>query len=909
MPPIRHQTQTREKDLIRAIVNEDEGKIKKLVKSTAPHLKDLSYIGTEERAKQTPLVFACYSKKLKSIKVLLESGVDPNIPDQIGIPPIIILTLILSKDTSIEIKKEFDSLFQLFLEKNARTEYKNDSGQNMLMYFIEYNYTAASITLIKNNPLLINDCDKKNNSPLNFAIEHQQLPVIIQLVEHGANLTHINEQGNNILHILPNTMASHQIAVIIFKYIQSKMALNYEFINKKNNEGDTPLAFALFSGNLELIKLLIAAGADGLITNYGEMLPIHCAISGIINPGVSDETIDLFIKIFDLLHALPFPKEICKHPVLSLFFLQETEISPPNFDRLLDKLIEIGYHDEINVKNKKTITSLTISKAWMFDAAKKKFPSLQCQEVNGKLIISRSKQNYETLFIKNEWGYEINRLQTHLTKIESTVCKKEALALFIDLLKSIEYKYIEKIYYNQGFISICNMLFEFTLNNELEKNEAFFNYANEFLTKLLVIEGIVYDRSFSNTSMAFYLKRFDFFIQTQINYSVHSMFSMLSYINSSAELLQYYAYCMSLLLSRSPERYLLDLLKVFSKSILSRYNKSYEVNELYYSRLLEFLTVHLKTINALFNSYHKEKLPIPVEEVEEYQQCIDLFTHGLTRLGDQYKKYYSYQKFIIQFRKDLEGKLPKEKVLPDVLLSTKRINRPIKTRTFVEREISEKTSYSPEEIEKRIALQAAEEKDRNEERKREQALRRELKSSFETEDHQKTHDTSNINAFDSKAPTINPEENVKSLYKHILAANKNSDVIKLEYPQNTKNSFWGCFAASPQQFDECKDKLFDDEFKTFLNKFNEGKITFDQNGTGIVCFGDLYYLRIDKHLIRVHAHKYQLYKDAPILLVFNTVTTHDFHEAILNDPHAKQVFNHDPVAPPIRSQPIIATID
>lgn len=54
---------------------------------------------------------------------------------------------------------------------------------------------------------------------------------------------------------------------------------NLEILNQRDSQGNTPLHYAARCGNLQVLKVLIKAGADINIVDLQEFLPIHHAIS------------------------------------------------------------------------------------------------------------------------------------------------------------------------------------------------------------------------------------------------------------------------------------------------------------------------------------------------------------------------------------------------------------------------------------------------------------------------------------------------------------------------------------------------------------------------------------------------------------------------------------------------------
>ena len=50
-------------------------------------------------------------------------------------------------------------------------------------------------------------------------------------------------------------------------------------MNRRDNEGETPLYWASWKGHLEVVRALIAAGADVNKNNYDGMTPLSMALA------------------------------------------------------------------------------------------------------------------------------------------------------------------------------------------------------------------------------------------------------------------------------------------------------------------------------------------------------------------------------------------------------------------------------------------------------------------------------------------------------------------------------------------------------------------------------------------------------------------------------------------------------
>ncbi len=106
--------------------------------------------------------------------------------------------------------------------------------------------------LAKINTDTINKPNKSGYTPLIIAGYRNQLDAVKALLDLGANVNAVSEDGT----VLTAACYKSNVALV-------KLLLAYKAdVNIKNNGGTTPLMFAIMDENEEIVKLLIAAGAD-----------------------------------------------------------------------------------------------------------------------------------------------------------------------------------------------------------------------------------------------------------------------------------------------------------------------------------------------------------------------------------------------------------------------------------------------------------------------------------------------------------------------------------------------------------------------------------------------------------------------------------------------------------------------
>jgi ankyrin repeat protein len=129
---------------------------------------------------------------------------------------------------------------------------------------------------------------EKNTAPeydmlLAESIEKKDTALFNESIRNGAGTTLEGKNGGNIFHLMNGTFASENLIL---------MLKNKGFsINETDNRGNSPLHFAILSGENEYARSLINQGADLNIKNNLELSPLHLAV--LLN---DEEVVDELLK-------------------------------------------------------------------------------------------------------------------------------------------------------------------------------------------------------------------------------------------------------------------------------------------------------------------------------------------------------------------------------------------------------------------------------------------------------------------------------------------------------------------------------------------------------------------------------------------------------------------------------------
>ncbi|WP_342255471.1 ankyrin repeat domain-containing protein [Spiroplasma endosymbiont of Poecilobothrus nobilitatus] len=210
---------------------------------------------------------------LEITKLLIDNGADVNLQDENGTTPIYYA---ISTD-NIEIVK-------LLIDNGADVKNINKNGLTPLYYAIILD-KKEMVQFLINNGADVNLRDKNGLTPLHFAIDENNKEMVQFLINNGADVNiKITSTGATILHyaIIKNKKEMVKLLINngadVNKGVDSLIPLNYAIgekkemiqllidngadVNLQDENGLTPLYYAINTENIEIVKLLLTNGAD-----------------------------------------------------------------------------------------------------------------------------------------------------------------------------------------------------------------------------------------------------------------------------------------------------------------------------------------------------------------------------------------------------------------------------------------------------------------------------------------------------------------------------------------------------------------------------------------------------------------------------------------------------------------------
>lgn len=115
----------------------------------------------------------------------------------------------------------------------------------------------------------VNDADYQQLTSLHYAAHHGHLKVVKLLVEEGADIRAVSEDGKKPIH----SAASNAHKNIVLLFVQQGLSIN----DPDTNLIWTPLHYAAHSGNLDFVQSLLAEGANFNAVDADNAKPLHIA--------------------------------------------------------------------------------------------------------------------------------------------------------------------------------------------------------------------------------------------------------------------------------------------------------------------------------------------------------------------------------------------------------------------------------------------------------------------------------------------------------------------------------------------------------------------------------------------------------------------------------------------------------
>ncbi len=241
----------------------------------------------------TPLYKACFDGSLDIAKVLVDAGADVNLKSTHGYAPLF-----------VAVKTKHKLVVDYLLSKGARIDEKNGPNGLTALYKACFDGSFDIATVLVDAEAYVNLKSTEGYAPLFVAVQNKHKPVVEYLLSNGARIDEKNGPDGltalykacangslDIATVLVDAEADINVKdefgftpfysavqnkhIPVIKYLLSKGAR----IDEKNGPyDDTALNRACVIGSLEIVKILVNAGADINAVNKQGKSPLDFAV-------------------------------------------------------------------------------------------------------------------------------------------------------------------------------------------------------------------------------------------------------------------------------------------------------------------------------------------------------------------------------------------------------------------------------------------------------------------------------------------------------------------------------------------------------------------------------------------------------------------------------------------------------
>ena len=838
----------------------------------------------------TPLTLAARLGKKAALKELLDQGANPDIQNLLG-QNALVEVLTFEEDLAIKPQLVAD-VFRILLKKGAKTDYLTIDGATLLVLLAQDGYVEAAKILLQNAPQLLNTRRADGCAPLDFAVRYGHLAMVKLLCKKNVDIGIQKWTGSSLWHEFSEcNKDTKEIGQELLAWP------NIPNVNQQDDEGLTPLMQACVDSNMEAVKFLLESGADTtLVTHDESSAAITCAIQS------------SNFALLKLFRGHPVAYTLMPHPANNLIYLN---LDPRIFNLFLDELILQGYGFGKEIIFAAIPLVLSKEQQWKVEALIAKganVSQIQYDETHVQITIRPAllaNLPQEELKVIPEATQSINKIQMFLVERPQLMQNETSMKThddLLDLLKLVDERYLEELSCLDIFYKILRLITDTSNNSNLLPLD-FLKAGLKFFKSMLRMPDMKEDALFVTSYQNFYkalTNMSEFSISNDDLISIYA--SLLDCITLNEEGRTFYKYTSLRLREKLDDLNSFNRFSNISTNFLERVLELSSENVLNNKRKLDFILVHLQTLHRLHKAYDQKKTSVPAVFIEEFAFYNVQAKKELSFLGENYVLDQDDLGAWEAAERQFGIAMPSvEKKGPAETEENGKNNQPPKNRSRKKtqnetREASSQKTVGKEDKaadaaeELQIKIKKLQENERLKQilEKKDQAYYLNLRKQAKQERQQKNNAPIPSPVAERSTPAFKWTENqVRAMYSECLQPHET--IRPLYHPNGSAlGTFWGCFLITQEQFED------PDEHPLYLQKFTEGKITFDIKASGIVFANNTYYLRIHEHLPRIHAHKYEREGDAPVLLKFDDYLSHPKHLSVMRATNPGERYNISP---------------
>eukprot|EP01147_Barroeca_monosierra_P002707 gene2707-8117_t len=206
------------------------------------------------------LQYCAYQGHVDAVRALLVFSDVSDIPDMNGRTALIVGAMLGSEDIVDMLAKS----------EKSNVYAKDNMGRNAVHYAAYFGHTRILNTLLEAG-CPVHETDYSERTAIFYAAEAGQAECMHVLIEHGADLSFRDEEGRTLLHwaCISGNMDAVQI-LLTCPEVE---------VDARDTSLRTPLHFVVFVDHVDIILLLIQAGADVNAQDSMGIAPLHWAAS------------------------------------------------------------------------------------------------------------------------------------------------------------------------------------------------------------------------------------------------------------------------------------------------------------------------------------------------------------------------------------------------------------------------------------------------------------------------------------------------------------------------------------------------------------------------------------------------------------------------------------------------------
>eukprot|EP00210_Caulerpa_lentillifera_P005662 g5415.t1 len=148
---------------------------------------------------------------------------------------------------------------ELLLQRGAQVEARTRRGETALHLASRSGLVVVVQILLKFNADIETRSGERTMTPLMFAAYYNHAEVVLILIEYGASTLARTNAKATVLHLA----VTKEIDLVILKTLTARRS----GLGARDQDGDTPLAYASIHGNFNAVKFLIRKGSDQRMVN------------------------------------------------------------------------------------------------------------------------------------------------------------------------------------------------------------------------------------------------------------------------------------------------------------------------------------------------------------------------------------------------------------------------------------------------------------------------------------------------------------------------------------------------------------------------------------------------------------------------------------------------------------------